>query len=691
MNSKTRSLDSSSYSFVACVFNFFYTITQGGRLCVPNEDSLRGDIAAFMNKYKINWAQLVPSVARTINPGNLPDLKTLILTGEALTQGDIDTWSHSVRLVNVYGPTECTILCAISSQIVDSTEVGNIGRGGGANLWLTEIGNPDRLAPIGAVGEILIEGPIIGAGYLGQYHFPLIVDPPWLMAGTGHHRGRQGKFFRTSDQARYTNDGSLVFTGRIGSEAKLRGQRVDLIEVEDIIRRHDPIGLEFIADVVHTTWGENDFDRQILLLFVSHRSASRESSTHTQDRLDEGLRTWVPSLKRVLDAALPSYLQPEAFVSLPTMPKTGSGKTDRRRLKENGRKLRPHQLIWISASSAKISSTPPNTDEEQILAALWAEVLGIDPTSVHCEDDFFLLGGDSLRVMRLVTAAYEHNILLTAKEVFEFPRLAQLAHRMNRLTPTPNGVAHYQPYSLVAGLSDPEAFVQECVKLSLGVDTDQIEDILPVDGFQADYTHNEEEPWGLQYAYLDISPKVSWPQLVDACRATVSSFQCLRARFLCHNGKYYQVILRDAPLLVEEHVSYDEMTAFSNEFCAHDCRQATVSDIFFKVSLVETGCDQRRVILRISHMQNDGWCTGRIFRTIANVYNGEKMEQTTDWTRLRWQTSPAGTSVRGYRGQHRSRLHQSLSPAVPGYGRSGRFQFLTSISRATIGARVRLL
>ena len=197
------------------------------------------------------------------------------------------------------------------------------------------------------------------------------------------------------------------------------------------------------------------------------------------------------------------------------MPKTSSGKTDRRRLKENGRELRPHQLIWISANSAITSSTPPTIDEEQTLAALWAEVLGIDPTSVHCEDDFFLLGGDSLRVMRLVTAAHEHNILLTAKDVFGIPRLAQLAHRMNRLTATPNRVAHYQPYSLVAGLSDPEAFVQECVKPSLGVDTDEIEDILPVNGFQADYTHNEEEPWGLQYAYLDISPKVSWPKLVD--------------------------------------------------------------------------------------------------------------------------------------------------------------------------------
>lgn len=634
MASEIRSLDSSSYSFDACVFNFFYTLTQGGCLCVPSEDSLKGDIGAFMNEYKINWAQLVPSVARTVNPGILTDLKSLILTGETLTQGDIDTWSRRVRLINVYGPTECTILCAISSQIADSSHVGNIGQGRGANLWLTEVGNTDRLAPVGAVGEILIEGPIIGAGYLGPYRFPLVVDPPWLTAGTEHSCGRRGTLFRTGDQARYNNDGTLILIGRIGSEVKLRGQRVDLAEIEDIIRRHDLIGLEIVADIIRLDLGEKGYDRQILLLFVSDYSISRANSVHTQNKLDERLRKWVPDLKKALDATLPSYLQPEAFVPLSTIPKTSSGKTDRRRLNDTGKQLRMQQLIWISANTAKTASTSPSTQEEQMLAVLWAEILGMNSISIAREDDFFLLGGDSLGVMRLATAAHERNILLKARDVFENPKLAQLAQKMTGLTATSNGVAHYRPYSLATEISDSEAFIKEVVGPSLSVHVDQVEDIIPANGFQVDYMNNEEEPLGLQYAYLDISPEVSWVKLVDTCRAVVQSFQCLRARFVSHKGRYYQIILRDAPLLVEELVSNDQMTTFSNFFCAHDCRQAEVTDIFTKLSLVDTGHSLRRVILRMSHMQNDGWCTIRILKTIASVYSGGKIEKTPDWTRL---------------------------------------------------------
>ncbi|MCJ1350610.1 MAG: hypothetical protein MMC33_000591 [Icmadophila ericetorum] len=648
LDSEARTLDSSSYSFDACVFNFFYTLTQGGCLCVPSEDSLKGDIGAFMSEYKINWAQLVPSVARTITPGSLTDLKSLILTGEALTKGDIDTWSHRVRLFNVYGPTECTILCAISSRIVDFTQLGNIGQGRGANLWLTEIGNPNRLAPVGAVGEILIEGPIIGAGYLGPYQFPLVIDPPWLIAGTEHSRGRRGSLFRTGDQARYTDDGTLVFIGRIGSEVKLRGQRVDLMEVEDIVRRHVPIGLEVVADIIRVDLGDRGRDRQILLLFVSDDPVSRANSIHTQDKLEKRLRTLVPDLKTALDAALPSYIQPEAFVPFPAIPKTSSGKTDRRRLKDAGKQLRLQQLIWISINATKTASTPPSTQEEQMLAALWAEVLGIDSASVAREDDFFLLGGDSLGVMRLTTVAHERNILLQARDVFENPRLSQLAPKMTGLSTLPNGVAHYRPYSFVTEISDPEAFIKECVESPLKIHADQIEDILPANGFQVDYMKNEEEPLGLQYAYLDISPEVSWPKLVDACRAVVQSFQCLRARFVYHKGKYYQVILRDAPLLIEELVSNDQVTTFSNWFCANDCRQAAVSDIYTKLSLVDTGCSLRRVILRMSHMQNDGWCTVLILKTIASVFNGGKVEETADWTRLLCYRKQAADESRKY-------------------------------------------
>lgn len=648
ITSKTRSLDSSSYSFDACVFNFFYTITHGGCLCVPSEDSLKGNIGAFMSHYKVNWAQLVPSVARTISPEKLTDLGSLILTGEALTQGDIDTWSREVRLFNVYGPTECTILCAISSQIKDSSQVGNIGRGRGANLWLTEIGNTDRLVPVGAVGEILIEGPIIGAGYLGLYRFPLVVDPPWLTAGTGHACGRQGVLFQTGDQARYNCDGTLTLIGRIGSEIKLRGQRVDLVEIEDTIRRHDPFGLEIVADITRLDWGEKGGERQILLLFVSDYSASRASSMHSHNKLVEKLQKWIPDLKTALDATLPSYFHPEAFVPLSSLPKTSSGKMDRRRLHDTGKHLRQQQLIWIKADIARTTSTLPCTQEEQMMAALWAETLGLNSFPIAREDDFFLLGGDSLGVMRLVTAAHERNKRLIPRDVFENPKLVQLAPKMTELTAIPSEVAHYSPFSLATRISDPEVFIRDFVGPSLCVHADQVEDILPANGFQVDYMKNKEEPLGLQYAYLDIGSEISWPKLVDAFRAVVQAFQCLRARFVLYKGNYYQIVLREAPLLVEELVASEQVTAFSTHFCAQDCRQAVVTDIFSKLTLVNTGFSLRRVILRISHMQYDGWCTLRILQTLASVYSGGQIQKTPDWTRLQCYRQQVADESRRY-------------------------------------------
>lgn len=300
-------------------------------------------------------------------------------------------------------------------------------------------------------------------------------------------------------------------------------------------------------------------------------------------------------------------------------------------MKDIGNKIRLQKLIWISANIAKSSSIPPSTRNEQLLAELWAKILGIDPSTISREDDFFSLGGDSLGVMRLVTEAHEHDISLNASEVFKNPILVHLAQKVTEVS---NKMILYRPYSLVTELSDLEAFVKTFIQPFLDISFDQIQDIFPANGFQVDITKNEEESFGLglQYAYFDISSQVSWPRLADACQAVVRFFQCFRARFIIHEEKCYQVILRDPPILIEEFVSADQMMVFFNKFCAQDCRQAAINDIFTKLSLVNTGDCVRRVILRLSHMQNDGWCISLILKTIANFYNGGTIEKTSDWT-----------------------------------------------------------
>ncbi|KAL6904507.1 hypothetical protein GGI43DRAFT_397353 [Trichoderma evansii] len=628
----TRSLDGSSYAFDACIFNFFYTIARGGCLCVPSDSIRKGDLSSFIAEREINLAQLTPSVSRILDVGRTKTLEALILTGEPLAQSDIELWGTRVRLTNVYGPTECTIMSSASSIIEKSSQANNIGRGLGTNLWLAEVGNPSRLAPIGSIGEILIEGPLVGLGYIGQKpsdSHAFIIDPPWLLAGIDGQFGRKGKLFRTGDQARYDEDGTLIYVGRIGSEIKLRGQRIDVTGLEDTIRRLIPRQhiLTIAVEIAQIPLGMNVASRQGLLVCVSPVKLQEWNSFHIE------MQSLAVHLNSELEGILPSYLKPEAMVLLESMPKTSSGKINHNRLRSMVNKISPSQLIWLINYPEQLSArTPTNTSSEKMLAKLW-EILMIEASNICREDSFFRLGGDSLHVMRLTTIAHDQGFSLSTRDVFQTPQLASLAQLMVPLRVGMSEKQVYEPFCLLPNSLDVPSITHH-VESVLGIAVGDVTDILPANGFQMDYIHSSEEPLGLQYAHLDVSHRISWAKFIIAMRTVIQTFECLRARFIEYQGKFYQAILREAPLVTEEITTTEQITSFSRTFCAKDCRQAHINDCYTKLTLVHSGKGTRRIIIRLSHMQNDGWCQEQIFNAIATAYNGVTLPNTPAFSSL---------------------------------------------------------
>lgn len=629
----TRSLDSSSYAFDACIFNLFYTIAQGGCLCVPSDSIRKGDLSSFIAERKITLAQLTPSVSRVLDVRRTVTLKALILTGEPLAQSDIELWGNRLRLTNVYGPTECTIMSSASSPIEKPSQTNNIGCGLGTNLWLTEIGNPSRLAPIGTIGEILIEGPLVGLGYIGQKpgdSQAFVIDPPWLLAGIDGQFGRKGKLFRTGDQARYNEDGTLTYVGRIGSEIKLRGQRIDIAGLEDTIRRLIPrqYALTIAAEIAQIPRGINLASRQGLLVFVS------PIKLHQWDNFHVEMQSLAVHLNSNLEGLVPSYLMPEALVLLESMPTTSSGKINHNRLRSMVDRISPSQLVWLINNPDKLSKrTPVSTSSEKILAKLWAQVLMIEASNICREDSFIRLGGDSLCVMRLTTTAHDQGFLLSTRDVFQTPQLAALAQLM---VPLRDGISEkqmYEPFCLLSNSLEIPSITRHA-ELVLGMKAGDVTDILPANGFQVDYIHSSEEPLGLQYAHLDVSHRISWENLIIAMRTVIQAFECLRARFIEYQGKFYQAILREAPLVTEEITTTEQITNFSRTFCARDCRQARLSDCYTKLTLVNSGDSTCRIIIRLSHMQNDGWCQEQILNAIATAYNGVSLSNTPAFSTL---------------------------------------------------------
>ena len=185
-----------------------------------------------------DYVYFTPSVARSLDPSTMPGIRCLAMGGEPIQQSEVVRWTQAEVIIGIYGPAECAQ--ALSFVRLDGNCHNNhVGNPFGANMWLVKPGCPGRLAAIGSIGELLIEGPTVSQGYFadpGKTTAAYIKDPSWLRQGSSTHPGRSGTLYKTGDLLRYNSDGSFDFIGRKDGMIKLRGQRIELAEVEYHVR-----------------------------------------------------------------------------------------------------------------------------------------------------------------------------------------------------------------------------------------------------------------------------------------------------------------------------------------------------------------------------------------------------------------------------------------------------------------------
>ncbi|KIA75936.1 non-ribosomal peptide synthetase [Aspergillus ustus] len=254
LDNTARVLQFASHSFDAAVADYVFTLAWGGCVCVPNEAASRDDLTKTMDELNVNWACLTPSVANPLDPKGIPRMRSLVLGGEASKQVDVDRWVKGGHgLMHSYGPSECCIYTTLQTTFSNGSNPSNVGRGVAAACWLVNPNDLEQLAPIGVVGELLIEGPIVARGYIG--HRPesenFIPFPKRLRRMRPRVAGK-GKLYKTGDLARYSlsNDGSLEIIGRKDQQIKLRGQRIELGEIEYQIAQCLWTTADIVAEII---------------------------------------------------------------------------------------------------------------------------------------------------------------------------------------------------------------------------------------------------------------------------------------------------------------------------------------------------------------------------------------------------------------------------------------------------------
>ncbi|KAL4939596.1 hypothetical protein BDV06DRAFT_224868 [Aspergillus oleicola] len=237
---ETRTVQFSAYTFDISIQDIYTTWHYGGCLVIISDEDRITNLAAAMVKYNVNTAGLTSTVAGLIFPQDLPNLKTLVLLGEAVKPAVVDQWIDHVTVFNAYGPSECSMQASIN-QLTPSCNVLNIGYAFAGALWVVDPNDFNRLVPIGAPGELLIEGPLQARGYLNdpvKTAAAFVCDAAWMIKN-GFGAGR--RLYRTGDLVQQNPDGSITYIGRRDTQIKVRGQRVEVGEIEHHLLQQEAV------------------------------------------------------------------------------------------------------------------------------------------------------------------------------------------------------------------------------------------------------------------------------------------------------------------------------------------------------------------------------------------------------------------------------------------------------------------
>ncbi|KAJ5157219.1 uncharacterized protein N7482_008319 [Penicillium canariense] len=631
----TRVLDLSSYSFDMIWYDFLHTFYAGGCLCVPSDDQRQNNIIGAIHDLRVNYLDMTPSLARTLDPTSLPMIRKITLGGEAVQMDDVTRWGPEVEIRNSYGPSECTVSSTVARYGTDFTTSVNIGPPRGLNAWVVSCLQPDKLVPIGAVGELVLEGPLVGRGYINnpdKTAAAFITSPVWLRCGGEALASRlEGRFYRTGDLVRSNNEGILTYIGRIDTQVKLRGQRVELEEVEYHVRKLLPDSLYAVAaEVIEiSSLQDSAHKSQRLVVFVSPTDSSDSNKSLSLEEPIPLSPEIVHGLTRKLTQILPLYMIPTAFMVLQQLPLSSAGKLNRKKLQEIG--ARAH----LDTMHQRGPMEEPKTDQERALRKLWSDVLDISPDLISRQDSFLELGGDSITAIRLVGAARANDLPLSVSVIFQHPILERMA---NKITTTNAILKTNEHVSASCSTIKLLPNIAEIAK-KIGFTDDLIADILPVTEFQRYAVHCAFQKPRTEWNYMTMSFKdaSAAPRLSAVCKKLVSSLEILRVVFMpySYEGEFVQLILNNSEPNIHIHYTRDKsLDQAVEEVCENDLRgDIQPGSVFVNFFILQSEhSDETRLLMGISHALYDAISLPRIAEYISSLYYGYPVPPVSDFS-----------------------------------------------------------
>ncbi|HSS49050.1 MAG TPA: amino acid adenylation domain-containing protein, partial [Thermoanaerobaculia bacterium] len=562
------------YAFDASTLEVWGALLHGGRVVMPPPGVLSpGQLGDLLSRHGVTTLWLTAGLFHQMVEENLSGLAVV---RQLLAGGDVLSVPHvrrvlaalpGTRLINGYGPTEnttftCCHAMAGSESLESSVPLGRPI----ANTQVYVLDRDLQPLPAGVAGELFAGGDGLARGYLSR---PERTAERFVPDPFGREPG--GRLYRTGDLVRWRPAGDLEFLGRLDTQVKVRGFRVEPGEIEAALSAHP-----WVRDAVVLVEKEGAQSRRLVAyVVVAEEEASRVSEAGVRD---------------FLRARLPDFMLPAAYVFLPWLPLTANGKVDRKALAE----LRPARVA-ASAGPA------PRTPVEELVSGIFAEVLHLE--RVGLAEDFFTLGGHSLLATQVVSRVQSiFGVELPVRAVFETPTVEGLAGRLDR------SVRSEEPVAAIGRVSREERLVLSFAQQRLWF-LDQL------------------EPGSAVYnipAQVELTGQLDRAALESALREVVRRHESLRTTFEESGGEPAQVIGESAgfTLPVVDLQGLPERGSEVSRLAGSEARRPfdLARGPLLRAVLLRLEAERHVVLLTMHHIVSDGWSMGVLMRELGALY-----------------------------------------------------------------------
>ncbi|MCP5051556.1 MAG: amino acid adenylation domain-containing protein, partial [bacterium] len=578
-----RALLTSSFGFDLGYTSIYPPLLSGCQLhVIPRETYLSPeDLSGYIARHRITYIKVTPSLFNTLvhGPGfsnkSCPSLRLVVIGGEEIKLKDVEK-AHAIgphmEIMNHYGPTEAAIGCV--THLIDFSTFDQyvkqpvIGRPID-NMKAIALDRGMKPVPVGVPGQLCLSGAGVIRGYLNRPELTVekFVPNPYI---TGE------QLYLTGDLVRRLSNGTIEFLGRIDTQVKIRGYRIELREIERRLLSH-----EAIREAVVTLYQPSPGEKHICAYIVLNTPVVNE---YTVDILQ---------LREYLEALLPDYMIPSYFVTMEKIPLTANGKL-------NGKLLPEPEMV----STADIY-TPPRDPVGHQLSELWREILEPGVEQIGIDDNFFQLGGHSLKAIMMGSKVHQRlNLKVSLMEIFKYPTIRGLAAHLKQMDSTGE-----ERYISIEPVEEKEYYRLSSAQKRLFV-------LYRLDENSIGYNMPRQ---------LELNGEIHKVRLENAFKSLVGRHESFRTSFKTVNDQTVREIHKAVDLDIQY---YDEVR--DEKSCAKiingfvrpfDLSHAPL----LRVGLIKRDGNRYQLMMDMHHIISDGASSGIISEEFMALYSGKTL------------------------------------------------------------------